>query len=79
MSQIGIESIFLKQGLFQRPQHRFIEVDDSSALLADQVVVMPLAHGVVSHPASAQVSFRRQAEPIEQVEGAVNGRRSPRR
>ncbi len=73
MPYIGFEIVIPPQHHFQLFKHRLIQVNYFTALLADQMVVVPFVRRVVPDPPPTKVSLGYQAKPMEQLQCPVNG------
>ncbi len=62
--QVSVKLIFPEQGTPEGSQQRLIKVNDGTALPADEVMMTPLLHRVVSNPALSQVGLGYQTQPF---------------
>src|SRR6476619_1022093 len=73
------ERVLLTEPLSQRRQHIRVNGDDAVTIPADQMEVLVLGHRVVRRGAVAQMGVAHQAELLEDLQRAVDGRHVDRR
>ena len=73
MSHIGVKFVIPPYYRLQAFQHRFVQVNYFTALLADQMVVVPFVRRMIPDPPPAEVSLGYQAKPMEQLQCPVYG------
>ncbi len=73
MPYIGVELVIPPQHRFQVVKHRLIQVNYFTALLTDQMVVVPFVRRMIPDPPPTEVSLGYQAEPVEQFQCPIYG------
>jgi len=71
--EVSLEAIFMFQCLAQGVNRALPEVYDDSAVLADEMMVMPLVCGVIPDSPFPQIGLHYQSKALEQLQGTVYG------
>jgi hypothetical protein len=73
MPYIRLELVIPPQHQFQVVKYRLIQVNYFTALLTDQMVVVPFVRRMIPDPSPTEVSLGYQTKPMEQLQCPVYG------